>query len=372
MSNKWRDKFANCHLNPRMVLLAFVVLFGSIFLASAYDPTGGAWTSNGGGLKEGYSTSNHDSYHYVVATDGSLWLRYLSKWYGLGGKVTSSPSPLVCQDNAGWHHVFVRGTDGHLWDRRVDIAHITATEAPGDWIDLGGYIKEETSPATSSYAEENSIKILVHGGDDGLWGKVITVTTEPTPTTFIELTTPIQGSWVNLGGKIVGSPACYGPYTAVRGSENALWVNRWNPDSSYPPSWHPLGGVLASDPSINYDIKSGYGKILIYAKGIDGALWVNKFNEITMTGVWTGLGGQISGSASPTSSYSTLDLTSHAFVKGTDNGLWDCVLPGGAWYNLGGQITSKPDTYYYFYNSLGVFVRGGDGALWDYSKTIPV
>jgi hypothetical protein len=373
MLGKWRDKFANCHLNSRMVLLAFVVLFGSIFLASAYDPTGGAWTSNGGGLKEGYSTSNHESFHYVVGTDGSLWLRYMSKWYGLGGKVTSSPSPLVYRDSAGWEHVFVRGTDGHLWDRRVDRSHITTTEAPGDWIDLGGYIKEETSPAATPIGSlENDVPVLVHGGDDGLWGKVITTTTEPTPNTFIELTTPIQGSWVNLGGKIVGSPYVSFPYTAVRGSDNSLWVNWWNPYDSSPPSWHPLGGVLASDPSIIYDVNSGGARSLIYAKGTEGALWVNKLNQQTMTGAWTCLGGQISGTDSPTSSYSTLDLTSHAFVKGTDNGLWDCVLPGGAWYNLGGQITSKPDTYYYFYNSLGVFVRGGDGALWDYSKTIPI
>jgi heme/copper-type cytochrome/quinol oxidase subunit 1 len=52
MSNKWRDKLVNYHLNSRMVLLAFFVLFGSIFLASG-QPTPG-WYSYGGVLMDGY------------------------------------------------------------------------------------------------------------------------------------------------------------------------------------------------------------------------------------------------------------------------------------------------------------------------------
>jgi hypothetical protein len=367
MLGKWRDKFANCHLNSRMVLLAFVVLFGSIFLASG-QPTPG-WYSYGGVLMDGYhpgvewqqQDTKSQEIQYAVGTDGSLWLCFYdgSGWLNLGGQITSNP--YVVRDFAQWDHVFVRGTDGHLWDRRVDIKHITSTAAPGDWIDLGGYIKAGTSPTINSVADGYGyLAILVHGGDDGLWGKLIQVTAG----SYTEIT-PIQEPWVNLGGKIIGSPDAFSIFTAVRGTDNALWANTWNPFGSESPKWYPLGGVLASDPSVNID--GNY--LLIYAKGTDGHLWVNQFDETTMTGAWTDLGGQISGTDSPTLS-SNLDKTAHALVKGTDNGLWDCVLPGGIWYNLGGQITSKPEAFTYntYSSSFYVFVRGSDGALWRYLK----
>jgi hypothetical protein len=376
MSNKWRDKLANYHLNPRMVLLAFVVLFGTIFLASALDPYGGSWYNLGGVMRYGYypgEGSDHNPISYVVGTDGSLWGKpnYSGLgWYYLGGQITSSPK--VWRDHAGWDHVFVRGTDGQLWDRRVDRNSITPTEAPGDWTCLGGYIKDGTTPSISPLGDEY-LEILVHGGDDGLWKKRITVTT---PYSLTEITPIIQGSWVNLGGKIIGSPSdiAFSSVTqivAVRGLDNSLWVNTRHGEDDLPSFWYHLGGVLASDPSLS-------GNLMVYVKGTDGALWVNKFDDMTNTGAWTHLGGQISGSDSPaTASVWESDCV---LVKGADNGLWACEVRfptdgvlGWTWHNLGGQITSRPSIFNSFvFGDVFIFVRGGDGALWDYSKTIPV
>jgi hypothetical protein len=361
----------NHHLNSQAVLLAFVILYGSIFLAYAYDPTGGVWTGYGGVIMEGTSPGG---WKYVIGTDDSLWVRTCSsKWYNLGGKITSSP--VVCRDYANWEHVFVRGTDGHLWVRSVDIINPTPTEVPGNWIDLGGYIKEGTSPTTVfepwQYA---TIVILVQGGDGGLWSKTLDVIERPDPTTFIHRSTPIQGPWLNLGGKILGSPDCVDyQHTAVRGLDNALWVNKRMDPTTQQSTWHHLGGVLASDPSIIWDNtdNTGYG-LLAYVKGTDGSLWVNKLNGQTMTGAWTGLGGQISGTDSPAPSSCSVDNTAFAFVKGTDNGLWACMLPGGIWYNLGGKITSRPYCHPYFYDRLiNLGCRGSDGALWGYEGTGP-
>jgi hypothetical protein len=358
----------NHYLNPWMVLLAFVVLFGSIFLASGADPRTGRWYSLGGVMMDGYYPSLSSSGgEYVVGSDGSLWAYFDSGsspvWNNLGGKVTSSPC--VVRDLADWDHVFVRGADGHLWDRRVDKFHRTGDDIPGDWIDLGGYIKEGTSPAAE--LDNTNIIIRVHGNDDGLWGKMIQATCQWdstfVPHGLLENSPPLQGDWVSLGGKIVGSPSVRQDFTAVRGSDNALWVNKWINPSGSTSSWYSLGGILAGDPSIGIPLTGG--DFLIYVKGADGALWVNDFKEIPITGVWTGLGGQISGTDSPAPCISYLDNSRHAFVKGTDNAVWDCVLPGGIWYNLGGQITSKPQTYVSLSRS-DIFARGSDGALWEY------
>jgi hypothetical protein len=56
------------------------------------------------------------------------------------------------------------------------------------------------------------------------------------------------------------------------------------------------------------------------------------------------------------------------FVRGTDGALWSRYWDGaawGAWYSLGGGITSDPDAAAPGVFRLEVVARGPDGAIWQ-------
>jgi hypothetical protein len=372
MSNKGGDKLANYHLNSRMVLLAFFVLFGSIFLASGTDPTGGSWGYYGGVISN-FDTSvvidNEGNHHrFAIANDGSLWDNKAGGWYNLGGVVTSAS--WAVKDAAGWIHVFVRGSDGALWDRRFNPGDMST----GGWISLGGYMQADTRPTavidpSIDPSFPGQIAVYVQGGDHALWCRRLGVTNGGSEID------PILYSWFNYGGQFQGSPyACAfnnPPYSldifvAVWASDDALWI-KGHPTFGNPTGWKSLGGGLNGEPSLIVN-PTNPNYMDVFVKGNDNSLWGNQLDTIMSPLGWFWYGGQLAGTSSPSPIIDNVHLM-HAFVRGTDNGLWDCILAYRTWYNLGGIITHRPAAIFHpsgFY----VYARGTDSALWGYFKSI--
>ena len=83
----------------------------------------------------------------------------------------------------------------------------------------------------------------------------------------------------------------------------------------------------------------------------------------------TFVGGQLASGTGPAAcaqDANSLDV----FVKGTDNALWYRHYQSGSWSSwksLGGSLTSSPAAVSRSAGKINVFVRGSDGALWEKS-----
>lgn len=96
--------------------------------------------------------------------------------------------------------------------------------------------------------------------------------------------------------------------------------------------------------------------VKVAVKGIDSSLWIK---DLT-TGEWSSLGGIIT--SNPQIIYDSQGKM-HVFVKGGDGALWDSV---DGWKCQAGIITSdaKPILNPFKSGFINTYVRGGDGALW--------
>jgi len=275
-------------------------------------------------------SSSGQNHVFVKGGDNRLWDNIDGTWQGLGGVITSESCAV--KDGMGLIHIFVIGTDGALWDRVLGAS----------WARLGGYI---TSNPSAALSPNGQIKIAVKGGDNALWIKDFTT-----------------GSWSRLGGYITSNPQMIYDsqgrmHVFVRGSDGALWDYAGSSGG-----WQLLRGQITSDamPILN---PLEPDLIYIYARGGNGALWVNKFNINTAKGNWQNLGGFIS----PTNGGCPAPIVDadgiiHTFVQGGDRALWDNA--NGYWYSLGGCITTDPNAMRDKNGRLRVAVRGGDNALW--------
>jgi Repeat of unknown function (DUF346) len=155
---------------------------------------------------------------------------------------------------------------------------------------------------------------------------------------------------------------CYwnGYYTEITEDTDLLGVHV-APRIAPPPSWHPaesLGGTFTSD----LDVASwGPGRLDIFGRGAENALWHKWWNGVTW-GPWEYMGGNLASGPSAVSwGNNRIDVVARA----TDNTIlhwwWD-----GAWHsdNLGGNIASNPDISSWGPGRLDIFGRGPENALW--------
>ena len=285
-----------------------------------WDDMSGVITSNASMFKD----SQGQNHIFVKYADNGLWDNVDGVWQGLGGVITSDPCAV--KDRLGVAHIFAIGSDGALFDRVLGAG----------WTNLGGYV---TSNPSAALSPDGHIKIAVKGGDNGVWIKDQT-----------------SGEWSNLGGKITSNPQMIFDiqgkmHVLARGSDGALWDN-------VDGTWQYRGGLITSDTRPIID-PFNPGFIYTSVRGADGTLWRNALDTASGTSTWTGLGGFIVGTPSP--SVDT-DGVLHNFVRGGDGGLWDNA--DGNWYYLGGSIISDPCTLRDKDGKLRVAVAGGDNGLW--------
>jgi hypothetical protein len=180
----------------------------------------------------------------------------------------------------------------------------------------------------------------------------------------IDISTPGVDNQTGVGRLSLQPKAVGGPtsttvggqtLTVVRGSDRALWELMPNG------TWNRLGGILTSDPTLS---AMPSGRVDLFARGGDNALWHMQSNDAGVTwGPWGTLGGILS--SGPTS-VSWGENRIDVFVRGVDGALWHLPFAGGylGWRTLGGGLTSDPEVSSWSANRLDVFVRGLDGALW--------
>jgi hypothetical protein len=167
--------------------------------------------------------------------------------------------------------------------------------------------------------------------------------------------------WLGLPAQItsgIGAIASQSTdYAVVRGSDNAIWVDR-----RVGQQWQGfcyLGGQSRSDPAVTADVSSD--AVQVFIRGIDDALWANWFNGAWSAG-WFRVGGSLSSDPVAVRNGSAVSV----FVRGSDNEIWQNRFVGGAWTGfvpLGGIVTSSPAAVAVG-SEIFLFVRGSDYAVW--------
>ena len=290
-----------------------------------WDNADGNWRCLGGIItSDPYAVKDNQGRIHVLVrgSDSSLWDLILdttantNQWVGLGGVITSNPTAATFSGN-NYLKVVVRGGDNSLWMRVFD----TGSLQPISWTPLGGYI---ASQPRIIYDSQGRTHILVKGGDNALWDNV-------------------DGNWRCLGGVITSDPKSLEAYmgdfstphkeilTFVRGGDGGLWVNSLNPISNSN-QWIGLGGFISPTEQDPEPIIDHRQDVRIYVKGGDGSMWENRYDRYlyTSTCTWHPLGGVIT---SNPSAVTYVDdnwyLWTDVAVRGSDNALWVRRIPGG-------------------------------------------
>ena len=252
----------------------------------------------------------------------------------LGGVLTSQPAVVSTRpDNL---EVFVRGTDGSLWQR---------TWAPG-WVNWRPVDAPGTgAPAAASW-EPGRIDLFVRGPSNDLRHRWF-----------------VGGRWSHwesLGGILTSDPAAVSWSRGridvfAKGVDNSL-MHTWY-DGQWR-GWESLGGQLKDSPTV---ASWGTGRLDVFVRGTDNAMY-QKVWENGWSPFWN-MGGVLTAAPAATSwSPGRVDV----FVRGTDNGMWHKWFDGvwRDWRSRGGRLTSAPAAEAWGRDRLDVFVRGTDNAMW--------
>ncbi|GHO83726.1 protein kinase domain-containing protein [Dictyobacter formicarum] len=262
---------------------------------------------------------------------------------------TQAPSPTAMPQNAvvlgstrptvvSWGpdqlDLFVRGTDGGLWQRHYD----------GSWHDwmrvLDGITFDPAvtawSPGRFDVFARGADGTLQHAWYDGSWHP-----------------------WESLGGSLTSDPSAvsWGPNRLdvfARSVDNALW------HKGYDGTWHDwerLDGVLLSSPSAT---TWGPNRLDVFVRGADSALWHRGFDGIWHD--WEPLGGSFeSDPAAVSIGPNHLDV----FVRGAGNVLQQRSFDGTwhDWQTLTGVLTTSPSTTTWGNGRIDVFARTANNVL---------
>jgi len=255
-------------------------------------------------------------YLFVKGYDGALWYRLMSLttmqwtggWTSLGGQLSSSPCAV--SRSSGYLDVYVRGTDGTVWEKPY---YNGAWHA---WYKVGGQVAPGTGPGASGWAGREDL--FASSAAHVLYQKTWTQASG-------------WSGWVNLGGTLTSSPAAVsrGPGLIdvhVRGGNAADWYRTYSNGAWS--TWATLGGVLAPGTGPALSI---WPSLSVFVTGTNGAL-----SQKTRTGAsgwtnWVNLGGSLT--ASPTAATSNAYFAIEVYVRWSNGNVCQKEYYSGTWHN---------------------------------------
>jgi hypothetical protein len=165
-----------------------------------------------------------------------------------------------------------------------------------------------------------------------------------------------------IGGQIVGAPAAAVARTTVvvaaRGTDNTLRLRMMHNGTWG--RWTSWGGTLSASPAIT---GTSLGRIDVFIRGADHALWTRTLRPGQPLTPWTRLGGHLS---TAPAAVAVSENSFEVAAGGPGHFVWVASSPGWAWTSLGGRRTDSAPAIGYIPESNGgwVLIRGTDNALW--------
>ncbi|MFF7872171.1 hypothetical protein ACFZCT_37885, partial [Streptomyces qaidamensis] len=141
----------------------------------------------------------------------------------------------------------------------------------------------------------------------------------------------------------------------ARGMDSAVW-HKWF-DGNWS-GWESLGGTVSSAPTVS---SWSSGRLDLFARGMDSAVW-HKWFDGGWSG-WESLGGTVSSAPAAVSwGNGRIDV----FARGMDSAVWHKWFDGNwsGWESLGGALSSAPTVSSWNSGRLDVFAVGTDSAVW--------
>lgn len=174
---------------------------------------------------------------------------------------------------------------------------------------------------------------------------------------------------LNIGGTATSKPAVASRAAGrldvfVRGTDSALYVRSWN-GTTWGGGWTKLDGVLASAPTA---VSRDANHVDVFTRGTNGQLYTLSWSP-SGWGRWATLGGALTSAPAVASrGSSSLDV----YVRGTDDALHVRSWNGagwGAWTKVGGKLTAPPGAVASDVGREHVLVRGTNGSLYANTYT---
>lgn len=180
-------------------------------------------------------------------TDSQLWynrttIGFSQPYHPLGGRLTSKPGAASLGGNA--YAVFVRGTDGAVWERMFNGSKWN------NWQRIGGQVLAGTGPTAAYLTGSGRLYVAVVGTNHQIY---LTVANG-------------SGGFFSIGGQTTADPAltAVSPTTLAafcRGTDGAGYYTRYT--TAGPGGWRSMGGQLTtgvtatSSPSTSYTFGLG-------------------------------------------------------------------------------------------------------------------
>jgi hypothetical protein len=199
-------------------------------------------------------------------TDNQLWFSSegaLGGWDPLGGRLTSKPG--VASLGGASYAVFVRGTDGAVWERVFNGLKWLA------WTRLGGQLLAGTAPAAAYLSGVGKLWIAVVGTNHQV---------------YLKLANGV-GGFFSVGGQTTVDPALTEASTVTpntlaifyRGPDDAAYWNRYS-EAEGLATWQSLGGRFTSGLSAATGIVNGAVSTYTIGLGTNSEVFGN-------VGTWT-------------------------------------------------------------------------------------
>jgi trypsin/repeat uncharacterized protein DUF346 len=335
-------------------------------------PTGGGYCS--AGFKAVGKTSGA---RYLLTAGHCAALLSTGDWYARNGNVEKWERIGSVENYAYPGHDWAKiNANGSFWD---------TNPWPSQVAIWGGELERPINYEASSYVGEAICHVGAHVGFSCGTVTAIDQTVTYVGGATIEHMTRAEGpNLCTLGGDsggpvIAGNTALGllsgGPVSETCPNGSALYqeiteATDWLGAYVAPriPRWHPadnIGGTFTSDLAAS---SWGPGRLDVFGRGVEGALWhkawVNGFGWFP----WESLGGSIQGQPAAVSWGSgRIDVV--ARMSDDSVGHWYWAGSGWGYDNLGGVVTSSPALSTWGPNRLDVFARGSTGEMahkaWD-------
>ena len=279
-----------------------------------------------------------------------------SGWFDIGAPAGGyNGAPATVSRNKDVCNVYVRGNDNALWQR----GYYNGQWHPWGRHDDGGVLASK--PALGSMGPDHE-HVFVRGTDGNVYQKYWTAAGGWRG--WFNIGAP-AGGFNGAPATISRNKDVCNVY--VRGNDNALWQRGYYDGQWHPWGRHDDGGVLASEPALG---SMGPDHEHVFVRGTDGKVYQKYWTAAGGRRGWFNIGDPGGGFNGAPATISRNKDVCNVYVRGNDNALWQRGYYDGQWHpwgrhNDGGVLASEPAL-----GSMGpdhehVFVRGTDGNVWQ-------